>query len=382
MPFSIFPRKVLSRAVTKKAHQTMASELRGRVITVNGPIDPDQLGPTSMHEHVFLDMTRAWFHTPTTVFDLAMSAKPVRLENLWWIRKNATSSADNMRLDDYNEAKDEISQFIREGGRTMVDCTTRGLGGDPRLLRGLSNELGVNIIAGSGYYVASSHPSEVGKMTIAELEAVMKRDIIEGMDGSRVKAGIIGEIGVAGTGDAPMHKNEEKVLKAACRAHFATGAAISIHPPRRIKRDPTSKLALGILDLIESEGVDLRRIVICHMDRSSYEDLKFQREIAERGAYIEYDLWGLDAYVERYGDAYQHDMRRVFEVKELIRDGYADKLLFGHDVCMKIQRTRYGGYGYGHIMRDAVPMLEKEGVTRQQIDTILIKNPRDVLTFS
>ena len=353
----------------------------GQVVTISGEIDPDEMGVTSTHEHLFLDLGLAWFEEPKGAFDRAMSRNPVTLEDLWWIRRNTMSSVDNGRLDDLQEAIDEILKYRGEGGGTIVECTTRGLGGDPKMLRYVANQTGLKIIAGAGYYVSSTHPPDMDKRAVAELEREIRNDVLKGFGDTGIRAGIIGEIGVAGTQEAPIEKNELKVLKAAARAQAETGAPISVHPPRMIKGVPTSKLAWQILDVLEDEGADLEKVIICHLDRSCYENVKYQEKIADRGAYIEYDLWGLETYNERFNDAYQHDMMRVFEVKQLIKDGYIDNLLFAHDVCMKIQRTKYGGSGYGHILRSVVPMLKVNGVSNQQLQKILVKNPRRALQF-
>ena len=134
----------------------MSSDLRGSAITVKGVIDPEELGITTMHEHLFLDMSTAWGNsaTPVDAFGLAMSREPVKLENLWWIKRQPHANIDNTRFNDYKEALDEVSYFTREGGRTIVECSTRGLGRDPKLLRWVSNEAGVNIVAGTGYYTS------------------------------------------------------------------------------------------------------------------------------------------------------------------------------------------------------------------------------------
>ena len=122
-----------------------------------------------------------------------------------------------------------------------------------------------------------------------------------------------------------------------------------VHPPRTqrllAKGNPVaSKIGHTILDVLETAGADLTRVVICHMDRSCYEDLETQKELVKRGTWIEYDLWGTETYNIRFQDAFQHDMMRIFEVKKLLAEGYGDKLLFAHDVCMKMQRVKYGWF--------------------------------------
>jgi phosphotriesterase-related protein len=68
-------------------------------------------------------------------------------------------------------------------------------------------------------------------------------------------------------------------------------------------------------------------------------------------------------------------------VLKLIDDGYADRLLFSHDVCMKIQRREYGGFGYSHLPENILPTLEERGVSKDTLDQITVENPQTILTF-
>ena len=76
------------------------------------------------------------------------------------------------------------------------------------------------------------------------------------------------------------------------------------------------------------------------------------------------------------------DREYALAVARLAEAGYLDRLLISQDVCYKINLTQYGGYGYGHILRNIRPMLKDLGVTEEEIDTILIRNPKRILTVS
>src|SRR2546427_384110 len=97
------------------------------------------------------------------------------------------------------------------------------------------------------------------------------------------------------------------------RAHLRTGVAISLHPPRsRVRGVPRSRLACGALDLLDRDGVPPDRVVVGHLDGSWDEDLRVHREIAERGSYVEYDVWGWnDLYWPARRDGVLHDARRI-----------------------------------------------------------------------
>jgi phosphotriesterase-related protein len=221
-------------------------------------------------------------------------------------------------------------------------------------------------------------------MGIDDITSEFISDVRNGIDETRVRAGMIGEIGLSGH----IHPDEEKVLRAGARAAIRTGAPLSIHPPGRTPHSqkdrtyPSSRWGLEILDIIEEEGLPPERVVICHMDRTLYEDIEYQKALAERGAYVEYDLWGKQNYYNDYNDGYPSDPDRVDNVVELIESGYVSQLLFSHDIAYKMWRRNYGGFGYAHILENVVPMLEHASVSMEQIRTIIEHNPQRMLTFS
>jgi phosphotriesterase-related protein len=335
------------------------------------------------HEHMFADASN-WFTPPESAYERKVAEEPVSLENRGYIEHNLYGSRDNMRLNSYEEAVEEITRFKRAGGDAVVDLTVKNIGRDPRLVRGIARETGLTFIHGTGYYVRTAQPDYLDDMTAEEIEAEFVSDVREGIGDTDVRAGIVGELGVSGR----IHEVEERVVRAGARAAARTGAALNIHTPGRTphsQRDrtyPPSRWALDLLDICEEEGLAPDRVVMSHLDRTFYENLEYQRELADRGAYIEYDLWGLEAYIKAYDDGLPSDVRRAEWVAELVADGYADRLLFSHDVWGKIQRVRYGGYGYAHILENVAPMLYAQGVTREQFEQITAENPRRVLTFA
>ncbi len=356
----------------------------GSIVTVTGPIDPEALGVTLCHEHLFIDTVDALYTEPDSAIDRRLARQPVSMETLPYVRRNAMQHRDNVRLDSMEEAIDEMSKFVRAGGEAIVDVTPKNAGEDPEAVRAVARETGVTVVHGTAHYVRPVHPERIDRMSVAEIADEFVDDVENGIDDTDVRAGLIGEIGLSGH----IHEAERKVTRAAARAALRTGASVSFHPPGRTEhsqRDrtyPTSRWCLEVLDLVEAEGLAPERVVMGHMDRTIFEDLSYQRELAERGAYLEYDLWGMEASLDQYGDAYMSDAQRLSFVTELIEDGYADRLLFSHDVYTKLQRTAYGGFGYAHVLENVVPLLEKRGVDTDVIDRILIESPRSMLTFA
>lgn len=354
----------------------------GSVVAVDGRVDPATLGIALPHEHLFTDASN-WLEPPESAVERRIAEEPVSLENRGYIEHNLYGNRDNMRLNSVEEALEEIRRFQRAGGGTVVDLTPRNVGRDPERVRGIARETGLTVVHGTGYYVRNTHPDHLDDMTVEEIAAEFVSDVREGIGDTDVRAGVVGELGVSGR----IHDIEERVVRAGARAALRTGAPLNIHTPGRTpysQRDrtyPPSRWALELLDVVEAEGLAPERVVMSHLDRTFYEELDYQRELAERGAYLEYDLWGLEAYIEAYDDGLPSDVRRAEWAAELVADGHADRLLFSHDVWGKIQRVRYGGYGYAHLLETGRSILEARGVDADAYEQIMVENPRDVLTF-
>ena len=355
----------------------------GSIVTVDGRIDPPDLGVTLPHEHVFADAAN-WFTPPDSAYERELAEAPVSLENRGYIQHNLYGNQDNMRLTSYEEARDELMRFVRAGGDAVVDLTPKNVGRDPRRVRGIARETGLTFVHGTGYYVRTAHPDYLDDMSGEEIEAEFVSDVREGIGDTDVRAGIVGELGVS----ERIHEVEERVVRAGARAAVRTGAPLNIHTPGRTpysQKDrtyPPSRWALELLDIVEEEGLAPDRVVMSHLDRTFYEDLDYQREVAERGAYVEYDLWGLEAYIKAFDDGLPSDVRRAEWATALVEDGYADRLLFSQDVWGKIQRVKYGGYGYAHVLENVADILSAQGVSREDFRQITVENPRRVLTFT
>src|SRR5262249_2118875 len=156
---------------------------------------------------------------------------------------------DNLLLLDEQEAIEEAMEFRMSGGRTVVDTTTLGLGRDPHALKRISIATGLNVSMGAGYYVRLSHPADMDERSEDQIYEQIVRDIEEGVDGSGIKCGHIGEIGCEE--HAP---NELKVVRASARAMRTTGAMLNVHQIFT----PGGLNANVIADAIEGSGGDLR----------------------------------------------------------------------------------------------------------------------------
>jgi phosphotriesterase-related protein len=341
--------------------------MSGEIQTVKGPISPELLGKTMTHEHLLWDQTCWWPGEPEELSLRELVHQKVCLENLGQIYYNAHRNLDNIQQYSVDVAIAEAMLFRRAGGSAIVDVTSKGIGRDPRALLAISEATGLHIIMGSGYYIASSHPPEMKGMPKEQVAELIVQEFAEGVGATGIKPGVIGEIGVS---DA-SNPQEIKALQAAAIAQRRTGAPLYIHPPIYETR------ANDILDVLEREGTDLTRVVMCHcdptLDRPDYHD-----SIAKRGAFIEFDQFGLE-FLALEGFFLPRDIERIRAIKVQIERGNLSQILISQDVCFKTCLVRYGGWGYGHILRDLLPFMRKEGMSLEEIETILVANPRRLL---
>ncbi|SHG23438.1 phosphotriesterase-related protein [Kaistia soli DSM 19436] len=340
----------------------------GQVMTVTGPISADALGVTLMHEHILNDCT-CWWHAPKTPERQHLASSFVCIEILGELRQDPFVNKHNIRLDDEQLAVAELKDFEGQGGRTVVEPTCQGIGRDPLALRRISEASNLNVVMGAGFYLAGSHPAKVAAMSVDEIADEIVREATVGADGTDVKIGIIGEIGVS----AAFTADEEKSLRGAARAQIRTGLPLMVHLPGWLR------LGHSVLDIVAAEGADLKHTVLCHMN-PSHDDLGYQSEIAARGAFVEYDMIGMDFFYADQQVQCPSDEEAARAIVKLIERGYGDRVLLSHDVFIKMMLTRYGGNGYGYILRHFLPRLRRHGVSEDAIRTLLVNNPRSVFS--
>ena len=352
--------------------------------TVNGPVTADQLGVTLTHEHVFLDLRKYW-NPPAAAVQLAKAREPVSIHNIGSLRRNPLGNPDNLVFDDIALAVAELTEFRAGGGGTIVEVTNQDIGRDVLAMRAASRLSGVPIIAGCGHYIQMAHPPTLAGETVEEIAGRLIGDLTEGIDGTGIKAGVIGEIGTL----APILPDEKKVLRAVALAHEATGAPILVHispPPRG-----TWWQGHEVLDILEEGGVAPDRILISHLDNvlgsgDMFDTaVRYHTELAGRGCFIRYDGCGKEHYFPS-GSAADYpsfwcvsDQIRSHAVAKLVEAGCGDQLLLSHDVCFKIELVSRGGFGYGHILRVFSDNLRDHGLDCATIRNILEDNPRRFL---
>ena len=301
-----------------------------RIHTVLGEIEPSVLGRTLMHEHIFCDMYRVTGRLNELLNDEALSVN-------------------------------ELAALRKAGGTALVEVTTPDLGRDPEALCRVAEKTELHIIMGTGWYRQPFYPPEIDRLSTNELADMIIAELTDGVEGTGIPAGIIGEIGVHSDYATAQ---EERVLRAAARAQKATGAPLTTH---------ASMYPVGLLQLevLKDEGTDLSRVIIGHCD--TYLDQSYHLAILEAGAYVQFDTVGRNHM--------NPDSRRARAFVELVRLGWRDKLLLSSDRCHRSDLCAFGGVGYGYVFTRFFDLLRAMGIDDETLDTITIENPRRVLAW-
>src|SRR5256886_9157570 len=305
------------------------------VETALGPIATAALGPTLMHEHI---VTRSpgvhenWPHLFPRDAILALAER-------------------------------KMADLYARGIRSLVDLTTVDLGRDIDLILGVARRSPVQVLVATGvWWMPQRYFSAHGVDAVADL---FIRDITQGIGTSGVKAAII----KCATDTAGVTPVIENILRAAARVQKATRVPISTHTWAAGRSGEAQQA------IFAQEGVDLRRVIIGHSGDS--DDLGYLRGLMERGSTIGMDRFGLEHYLPT--------AKRVEVLARLCPEGYAGKMVLSHDAnCWTDmlseddkRRTR-PLWHYTHISDDVLPALRKSGVTEDQIEKMLVRNPRAI----
>jgi phosphotriesterase-related protein len=345
----------------------MATDFESTVMTVLGPVPLENLGVTLMHEHILNDC-RCWWRGHDEDFTSTIRDVPITTDILSQLRNDPFANRDNCALDDEALAVQELMLFFAEGGATVVDPTCKGIGRNPEALTRIARKTGLNIIMGAGYYLHSSHPNYLASMSETDIADELISEAHHGIGADQTKIGLIGEIGVSSDFTAA----ERKVLSASAAAAAQTGLPLMIHLPAWFR------LAHDVLDLVQQNGLPPSRVILCHMNPSG-KDVDYQRSLADRGAFLEYDMIGMDFWYADQSVQCPSDADNAAAIANLFSLGYGKQILLSQDVFIKMMLCAYGGNGYAHVQRHFLPRLLRHGLTKTDLSMLVIENPRRAL---
>lgn len=284
-------------------------------------------GITYMHEHTTIDLSG--------------------------IKKDA-----DCRLDTIKETIEEFKELKKKGVANVLDVTNRGMGRNIEYLLKVKEESGINIIPSTGYYKEPFLPEEVYRFSEQELKNVMVKEIVEGIEGTNIKAQVIGEVGTSKDAIAPI---EKKLLISAAEAQEETGRPLSTHTT-------LGRLGLEQLDILEGNGADLNKVIIGHVDLSG--DIDYILRLIDRGAYVAFDTVGKINYMS--------EEMRLSMLKEICSRNLSKRVVMSMDITRKSHLKARGGLGYSYLLDSFIPFLKQNGISEAHIENMLINNAIDI----
>jgi len=313
--------------------------------TLNGPLDTAQLGTVLMHEHIF---------NVTAEIQVAHPGF-----NGWDPEAEVVKAQGTLR-----EAK-------AAGIDTLVELSPIGLGRSLDLITRACEGSGLNVVLATGLYTYDVMPRPwhfSGPGTLLDgdepLDALMRADLTDGIEGSGVKPAILKcAIDAAG-----LTEHVERVVRSVCRIHRETGTPVCIHT------HPETERGLDALRILEEEAVDPRRVMLAHCGDTT--DVEHLERLAASGALLGMDRFGLDILLP-FED-------RVSTVVAMCERGHAGAMILSQDAnCFSdwfppgLEAQVSPNWHFRHVVEDVVPALLERGVTQDQIDLMLRGNPRE-----
>lgn len=300
-----------------------------KIVTVTGPIAPDDAGVTDAHNHV-------------------------------WIAAVAGAAPDAPVLDEKQAILAELRDYRASGGGTIIDCQPGGCGRDGRVLRELSAGSGVDIVASTGYHRRKYYPPAywLFQATTNKARAYFVDELTQGLTETResdqpVRAGCI-KIAC----ERRLDESPRALMTAAAQASVETGAAIEIHTERGASAEQ-------IVTFMADAGVDPSRLVLCHMDKRA--DIELHRALAHAGVMLEYDTF--------YRPKYTPEENLWPLLEQMIADGLASQVALATDMADAGMWTRIGGGpGLTGLFTQIRPRLAEIGVPDETIAQLIGEN--------
>lgn len=351
------------------------------IMTVLGPVAPEHLGVTSMHDHVLAVLAPFFQHqmteveTATCPIDLNAG---IRLENLCYLNRAGWrgSCPDNWDLADAALMQREVGYFKARGGSAILEPSAQGIRTNIQGVRDISKATAVHIIASTGLYVRDSWPARFHAMAQAEFRDYLRQEIHEGIDGTDIRAGHI-KTAIRQGDDA-----EFRFVPTMAQVANESNLLVTAHTSYATSQDRREAL----LDAFLSHGMNPAKLLFCHLQFTFLRadpvevlmnpgrhaiNLDWAKRIMDHGAHICIDLFGSPSDAE--------DQMRLAGLLLLIRAGYGAQMVIGNDVYQRALTRTGGSFGYAGILDYAVPMLRQHGVDEKTIRDILVTNPARLL---
>jgi len=332
---------------------------RTHVETTAGPVAASELGRTLVHEHLLTVSTlvrQEWPHLadPSAEMDAAVAA---------------------------------LQSAKAHGVRTWVDPSVMNLGRDAAFARQAAEATGVHVVLATGAYVYESLPRYFRFRDTTALTAAFVHDYEHGIQGTDIKPAFL----KCAVDEHGITEDVEKVLRAVAAAHVQTGLPVMSHcrlggvalgpegpiPPSDEERAKSLAQTLRQIEILMQDGVPATAIQLAHVGDCN--DLDAIEQVLETGVWIGLDRYGLDIF--------NPSAARNATAAELVRRGYAERMMLGQDSCATIDwypaemiPVLAPRWRATLIFEEEIPALHELGVTDEHVAQMLDVNPAAWLT--
>ncbi|OAD56321.1 Phosphotriesterase-related protein, partial [Eufriesea mexicana] len=339
---------------------------------VLGKKKSNQLGRTLTHEHLSLSFT-AFYVPPPSQLQRFFNDK-IELESSGFLKQYPYSSFYNLTFDDQHTEDavlEDVKLYKEFGGGTIVENSNHGLKRNIPFMKKVSEATGVNIIAGTGYYVSATQANKV--LTKEHMYNVILKEMTLGCEECPdVKAGFIGEVGSTW----PITPFEKRAIQATAEVQDQLKCPVSFHPGR----DPAAPSE--IIRIYQEAGGNTRKAILSHLDRTILNPEQLLEFADDTKCYCQFDLFGSECSFYQLNPSVDmvSDAQRIDRIKHFRGNQKLDRVLLSHDIHTKHRLIRFGGHGFSHILNNVIPKMTLKGFTAEEINTLTIHNPRTWLT--
>lgn len=367
------------------------------ITTVLGDISPENLGVTTMHEHVLTHFAK-FEEFAKGLEPLPAERVELNMDNAEFLRSHMLYCPQMWNVSDVDYVSHEVDLFARSGGSAILDGSAMDIRGSIEGIAEISRRTGVSIVTPTGLYRPSSMANEYASRSSEELFTMCMAEVYKGIDGTTIKAGAVKGAIDAVNPDGTLAAEDMRCLDIAARVAAETGYLLSVHssypsvPPQTVIN--TCRM------LIEKYGLAPEKIYMCHTDsfarhlsgatgptmvKDYVTNLELSRNasielplaLLDMGVTIGIDNWGMTA--SQYPFAFADDIDRVKMAYHLISRGFASQIVFGHDCVGALSGIQHGGYGMTRFLDFGLPLLRDMGISQEDLDQITIHNPAQML---
>ena len=363
--------------------------------TVCGEIKPEELGFTSMHEHLLCDFTEMMKLSIEAAVRAQIEYIPesmlaLNMHNLYALRTGmGTFSKECASLYDMDYMVGELKAFAAMGGKAIVDASPIAAKAGKNIigLRELSEKSGVHVVTCTGLYTAATQPEEYKEMSEDDLTVLFRKQMENGMDDTDIKPGFM-KCAINTVGDCMgVDASEIKAVRACARVAAETGCSIHIHNGYPMGMNECVPVAQMVLDL----GVLPEKLLMLHMDSlilRPHTDLEYisdfnavksvnidlMLKLLDMGVNVGFDSWDMQV------GGFPTNTDRLKALVELLKRGYGKQIVMGHDTYDKSRGVAYGYTGYTGFIRNALPTLKQLGFEKE-INDLTVENPARILAY-